>query len=55
MHLLILRRLLQAIPTLWVIATATFILMQLTPGGPFDTEKDILRGSSADQCLLRTR
>ena len=41
MHLLILRRLLQAIPTLWVIATATFILMQLTPGGPFDTEKDI--------------
>ncbi|MDQ8193165.1 ABC transporter permease [Coraliomargarita sp. SDUM461003] len=38
---LILRRLLQAIPTLWVIATATFVLMQLTPGGPFDTEKDI--------------
>lgn len=41
MHLLILRRLLQAIPTLWVIATATFILLQLTPGGPFDTEKDV--------------
>lgn len=41
MHRLILRRLLQAIPTLWVIATATFILMQLTPGGPFDTEKDV--------------
>ena len=41
MHILILRRLLQAIPTLWVIATATFILMQLTPGGPFDVEKDI--------------
>ena len=41
MHLLILRRSLQAIPTLWVIVTATFILMQLTPGGPFDTEKDI--------------
>jgi len=40
-HLLILRRLLQAIPTLWVIATATFILLQLTPGGPFDTEKDV--------------
>jgi oligopeptide transport system permease protein len=40
-HRLILRRLLQAIPTLWVIATATFILMQLTPGGPFDTEKDV--------------
>ena len=41
MHLLIFRRLLQAIPTLWVIATATFILLQLTPGGPFDTEKDV--------------
>lgn len=41
MHLLILRRLLQAIPTLWVIATATFILLQLIPGGPFDTEKDV--------------
>lgn len=41
MHLLILRRLLQAIPTLWVIATATFVLMQFTPGGPFDTEKDV--------------
>ncbi|MBL6838745.1 MAG: ABC transporter permease [Puniceicoccaceae bacterium] len=41
MHLLILRRLLQAIPTLWVIATATFLLLQLTPGGPFDTEKDV--------------
>ena len=41
MYLLILKRLLQAIPTLWVIATATFILMQLTPGGPFDIEKDI--------------
>lgn len=48
MHLLILRRLLQAIPTLWVIATATFILLQLTPGGPFDTEKDI----SEEQLLL---
>ena len=41
MHLLILRRLLQSIPTLWVIATATFLLLQLTPGGPFDTEKDV--------------
>jgi oligopeptide transport system permease protein len=40
-HLLILRRLLQAIPTLWVIATVTFFLLQLTPGGPFDTEKDV--------------
>ena len=41
MYILIARRLLQAIPTLWVIATATFILLQFTPGGPFDTEKDL--------------
>lgn len=41
MYILIARRLLQAIPTLWVIATATFILLKLTPGGPFDTEKEL--------------
>ena len=41
MYKLIVKRLLQAIPTMWVIATATFILLQLTPGGPFDTEKNI--------------
>ncbi|WP_269525407.1 ABC transporter permease [Coraliomargarita parva] len=35
------RRLLQAIPTLWVIATATFVMMKLTPGGPFDDEKAV--------------
>ena len=37
----ILRRILQVIPTLWVIATLTFILMKLTPGGPFDDEKPV--------------
>lgn len=41
MHQFILRRLLQAIPTLWVIATVTFILLQLTPGGPFDRDKEV--------------
>ena len=51
MHLLIIKRLLQAIPTLWVIATATFILLQLIPGGPFDTEKDI---SEEVQSLINT-
>lgn len=38
---LIARRLLQAIPTLWVVATATFILLRLAPGGPFDDEKPV--------------
>ena len=35
------RRLLQAIPTLWLIATLTFILLHLAPGGPFDEEKPV--------------
>lgn len=38
---LIAKRLLQAIPTLWLIATATFLLLRLAPGGPFDSEKPI--------------
>lgn len=38
---LIARRLLQAIPTLLVVATATFILLRLAPGGPFDDEKTL--------------
>lgn len=29
------------IPTLWLIATLTFILMKVTPGGPFDDEKSV--------------
>ena len=38
---LIARRLLQSIPTLWLVATATFLLLRLAPGGPFDDEKPI--------------
>ena len=34
-----LRRLLSAIPTLLVIATLAFMLLHLTPGGPFDSDK----------------
>lgn len=41
MHHLIARRLLQAIPTLWLIATLTFVLLHLAPGGPFDEEKPV--------------
>lgn len=39
MTTLILRRFLQAIPTLWAIATLTFVLIKCAPGGPFDDEK----------------
>ena len=38
---LILLRLLKAIPVLFVIATITFFMLRLTPGGPFDREKPI--------------
>jgi oligopeptide transport system permease protein len=38
---LIFSRLLQAIPTLWVIATVTFFMTRFAPGGPFDSEKAI--------------
>ena len=36
-----LRRLLIAIPTLLLIATASFFLMRSAPGGPFDAEADL--------------
>ena len=35
------RRFLQAIPTLWLIASLTFVLLYLAPGGPFDEEKPV--------------
>ncbi|MDA8806462.1 ABC transporter permease subunit, partial [Opitutales bacterium] len=34
-------RVLQAVPTLWVIATLTFFMTRYAPGGPFDAEKAI--------------
>lgn len=36
-----LRRLLQAIPTLFVVVTLSFFLMRLAPGGPFDLERPL--------------
>ncbi|MBI5709916.1 MAG: ABC transporter permease [Candidatus Eisenbacteria bacterium] len=37
----VLRRLLLFVPTLWVIATLTFFMVRLAPGGPFNAERDI--------------
>jgi oligopeptide transport system permease protein len=37
----VIRRILWMIPLLWAIATLTFILMHLTPGGPFASEKPV--------------
>ncbi len=35
------RRFLETIPVLFIIATVTFFMMRLAPGGPFDTEKQV--------------
>ncbi|MBI2987763.1 MAG: ABC transporter permease [Deltaproteobacteria bacterium] len=35
----LLRRLLHGIVVLWVVVTLTFVLMRITPGGPFDRER----------------
>lgn len=35
----ILRRLLETIPVLWAVATLTFVMLRLAPGGPFDKER----------------
>jgi oligopeptide transport system permease protein len=37
----VLRRLLQAIPTLFAVVTASFFLIRLAPGGPFDLERPL--------------
>jgi len=37
----VVRRLLLFVPTLWVIATLTFFLVRLAPGGPFNAEREI--------------
>lgn len=37
---LILRRILQAIPTLFVLITLSFFMMRLAPGSPFSSEKN---------------
>lgn len=48
----ILRRVLLFVPTLWVIATLTFFIVRLAPGGPFQSEKEI--PAAAKEQLLRT-
>lgn len=37
----IIRRILSALPVLWIIASLTFILVRIVPGGPFDAEKNL--------------
>jgi oligopeptide transport system permease protein len=37
----IVRRILWAIPVLWIVATITFFMARIVPGGPFDAEKNL--------------
>ena len=39
--LFLLRRLGQAVPTLWLIITLSFFIMRAAPGGPFDLERQL--------------
>ncbi|MBX9930084.1 MAG: ABC transporter permease subunit [Methylobacterium sp.] len=43
--LYVLRRLLQAVPTLFLVIAASFFLMRLAPGGPFDLERPLPKAS----------
>jgi oligopeptide transport system permease protein len=38
---LIIKRILMMLPLLWLIATITFFLLRVLPGGPFDAEKNL--------------
>ena len=44
----VIRRILWMIPLLWGVATITFFLMHLVPGGPFDREKDLPEATMAN-------
>lgn len=39
MFFLILKRALAAIPVLWIVASLTFVMVRVVPGGPFDLDK----------------
>ena len=42
------RRLLSAIPTLFIIITVAFFLMRAAPGGPFDDERQLPEATEPD-------
>ncbi|MGD9681537.1 MAG: ABC transporter permease [Candidatus Obscuribacterales bacterium] len=41
MLVLVLKRILTAIPVLWIVASLTFVLVRVVPGGPFDDERNL--------------
>ena len=38
---LLLKRLLHGIIVLWIVATLTFLLLRVAPGGPFDSDRKL--------------
>ena len=38
---LLLKRLVHALIVVWIVATLTFVLLRLAPGGPFDSERKL--------------
>src|SRR5579884_3154798 len=38
---LVIKRLLWSIPVVWIIASLTFFMVRIVPGGPFDVEKNL--------------
>ena len=48
-----LRRTLWAIPTILAVITACYLLLHLTPGGPFDTEKQLSAAVLANEVGCR--
>ena len=47
------RRILMAVPLLWLIATIAFFLVRVAPGGPFDSER--AAASPAAEAALRAK
>ena len=45
----VLRRLLQAVPTLFAVVTISFFLVRLAPGGPFDLERPLAPAAMAQR------
>lgn len=43
MFAFLLKRILYAIPVLWIVASLTFVLVRIVPGGPFDAERNLPR------------
>lgn len=38
---LVIKRLLWSIPVIWIVASLTFVMVRIVPGGPFDVEKNL--------------